>query len=158
MRKRVRAMFGTLLDRATRSLAGRLTRSAVAAERLGERLTPTLPSRLAQDAQRLDRAVRLLPLIADGRLSTARASMDAAGAALTVLGPQATLDRGYAIVRRDDDDAIVRRPSEAPVGTALRVRVARGELSAKVTAQTATPAAAPPARAAGPKRARRGPP
>ena len=32
------------------------------------------------------------------------------GAALAVLGPQATLDRGYAIVRRADDGRIVRDP------------------------------------------------
>ena len=47
-----------------------------------------------------------------------------------MLGPQATLDRGYAIVRRVADEAIVRDPSAAPAGTALRVRVAGGELPA----------------------------
>ena len=44
--------------------------------------------------------------------------------------PQATLDRGYAIVRRADDGAIVRDPAEAPAGTRLALRVARGELPA----------------------------
>jgi exodeoxyribonuclease VII large subunit len=49
---------------------------------------------------------------------------------LAVLGPQATLDRGYAIVRRSDDGAIVREPLEAPAGTSLRLRIARGEIAA----------------------------
>ena len=44
--------------------------------------------------------------------------------------PQATLDRGYAIVRRAGDGAIVRDPAEAPAGTRLALRVARGELPA----------------------------
>ncbi|MDQ6794995.1 MAG: exodeoxyribonuclease VII large subunit, partial [Chloroflexota bacterium] len=56
--------------------------------------------------------------------------VEAASAALAVLGPQATLDRGYAIVRRSRDDGIVRDPADAPAGTPLRLRVARGELPA----------------------------
>jgi exodeoxyribonuclease VII large subunit len=56
--------------------------------------------------------------------------MGAASAALAVLGPQATLDRGYAIVRRGDDGLIVRDPLDAPPGTRLDLRVARGELPA----------------------------
>ncbi len=57
----------------------------------------------------------------------------AAAAALGVLGPQATLDRGYAIARHRDSGAIVRDPSEAPQGTQLRLTIARGELDATVT-------------------------
>jgi exodeoxyribonuclease VII large subunit len=66
------------------------------------------------------------------RLAGARASLGAAQAALAVLGPQATLDRGYAIVRRTDDQAIVRDPSDAPSRTRLRLTVARGEIGAEV--------------------------
>jgi exodeoxyribonuclease VII large subunit len=66
------------------------------------------------------------------RTTRARTALDAATAALGVLGPQATLDRGYAIVRRASDGAIVRDPGEAPRGTRLAVRVARGELPATV--------------------------
>ena len=131
----VRERAGVLLDRATRAIATRLDGASVAADRLGDRLGPTLPSRLTRDAQRLERAVRVLPLIAEGRLRTARGALDSAGAALTVLGPQATLDRGYAIVRRASDDTIVREPGQAPAGTALNLRVARGEIAARVSAQ-----------------------
>jgi exodeoxyribonuclease VII large subunit len=66
------------------------------------------------------------------RLGRARASLDAAASALAVLDPQATLDRGYAIVRRAADGAIVRAPAEAPPGTPLRIRVSGGELEATV--------------------------
>jgi exodeoxyribonuclease VII large subunit len=69
--------------------------------------------------------------IAVRRLTGARAALDTAGAALAVLGPQATLDRGYAIVRRSDDGRIVRdADADAPPGTRLALRVASGELPA----------------------------
>jgi exodeoxyribonuclease VII large subunit len=80
----------------------------------------------------LDAAARALPQLASRRLATARTGLDTASAALAVLDPQRTLDRGYAIVRRSADEAIVRRPAEAPSDTRLRIRVAEGELDATV--------------------------
>ena len=47
-----------------------------------------------------------------------------------MLGPQATLERGYGIVRRSTDDVIVRDPAEVHAGSRLRIRVARGEFPA----------------------------
>ena len=74
---------------------------------------------------------RLRPGV-DLRLGGARGSVDAAGAALAALGPAATLERGYAIVRRTRDGRIVRDPAEAPGGESLAIRVARGEVAATV--------------------------
>ena len=62
----------------------------------------------------------------------ARAGLETATAALDVLAPQRTLERGYAIVRRSADGTIVRDPLEAPAGTRLAVIVAAGELPATV--------------------------
>ena len=124
-----RERVGLLLDRATRAIDAELAGRRRVGERLGGRLTPTLPGRLARDRARLDRSAVLGPL-AGRRVATARASLGAAGAALAVLGPQATLDRGYAIVRQAADGAIVRDPDDAPAGTRLSIRVARGELPA----------------------------
>jgi exodeoxyribonuclease VII large subunit len=56
--------------------------------------------------------------------------LGSAAAALAVLGPQATLDRGYAIVRRAGDGRIVRDPADAVPGTRLALRIANGELPA----------------------------
>src|SRR3954471_1708394 len=93
-------------------------------------LAPTLPTRLARDRARLDRASVMGP-IAVRRVTGARASLETTSAALAVLGPQATLDRGYAIVRRTEDGRIVRdATADAPPGTRLAVRVATGELPA----------------------------
>ena len=126
-----RERIGLLLDRATRAVRERLGVDRQVAERLGRRLGPTLPARLAFDRARLARADAMDPLVA-GRLHAARQSLASATAALAVLGPQATLERGYAIVRRAADGTIVREPSDAPAGTALSLRVARGELPATV--------------------------
>ena len=124
-----RERVGLLVDRATRSVRDRTAGERGGLELLARHLAPTLPARLAADRIRVGRAAAMDPVVTR-RLARARTSLGSAGAALVVLGPQATLDRGYAIVRRASDDAIVRDPAEAPPGSALRLRVARGELPA----------------------------
>ncbi len=127
-----RERAGHLLDRATRSLADRVVVDRITIERLTARLRPILPDRLERQQAVLARTGRLLPLLVASRVGAARGALESAAAALAVLGPQATLERGYAIVRRGPDDRIVRDSSEVPAGTALRIRVARGELAATV--------------------------
>jgi exodeoxyribonuclease VII large subunit len=105
-----RERAGLLLDRATRAVRARLDLAGTTSERLAARLRPSV-------------------LV---RLGTARGALDAAGAALAALGPEATLERGYAIVRRGSDGRIVRDPAEAPAGEGLAIRLARGELAATV--------------------------
>jgi exodeoxyribonuclease VII large subunit len=73
--------------------------------------------RLAAARDRLSRA----PLLA---LERKRSRLDTAHARLSALSPVATLDRGYAIVRRGD--AVVRSPAQVGSGDALSVRVAEG--------------------------------
>jgi exodeoxyribonuclease VII large subunit len=127
------------------------TRRELAAERRAlDRLDPR--AQLAADRERvgllLDRAVRVAdgaiarrlsgleaaanalprPLLA--RLINAWSTLEAAASALAVLDPQATLERGYAIVRRAADERILRSPDEAPPGTSLAIRLAAGELPA----------------------------
>jgi exodeoxyribonuclease VII large subunit len=127
-----RERVGGLLDRATTALETRIAAGRRTEERAFGLLEPLLPARLGRDGDRVDGAARLLPMLAARRLATARAGLAASGAALGALGPQATLDRGYAIVRRASDERIVREPVEAPPGSRLRLRVARGELDATV--------------------------
>jgi exodeoxyribonuclease VII large subunit len=105
-----RERAGYLLDRASRCIRTELSESGAATARLASRLSPAI----------------------DGRIAGARLSLDRSGAALKALGPQATLDRGYAIVRRLPDGQVVRDPSDAPRGRRLSIRVARGELTASV--------------------------
>ena len=105
-----RERVGLLLDRAVR--AGTV---ALAARRAA-----------------LHGAATAVPQLATGSIRNARTALDTASAALAVLDPQATLDRGYAIVRRAADGLIIRDPAQAPPTTRLSVRIAHGELDATV--------------------------
>jgi exodeoxyribonuclease VII large subunit len=109
-------------------------RLAAAREQVGllfDRATRAVEGRLARERLRLTAAASDLPRLSAARVAAARSGLDAASAALAVLGPTATLERGYAIVRRLDG-GIVRDPAEAPGGSPLRIRVARGDISATV--------------------------
>ncbi|MGA3056601.1 MAG: exodeoxyribonuclease VII large subunit [Candidatus Limnocylindrales bacterium] len=111
-----RERAGHLLDRATRALRDEMAR------------------RRALETGVL---VRLAP-VADASLAVARASVERNAASLQALGPQATLDRGYAIVRRDPDGLVVRDPAEAPIDSRLSIRVARGDIAARVEDTTSS--------------------
>lgn len=124
-----RERSGLLLDRATRAMTARLGSERRTVERLAARARPTIPSRVARERSRL-RAMPPLTMLASRRVARARGDLTTTSAALVVLGPQATLDRGYAIVRRAGDGSIVRDPAQAPGGTPLSLRVAAGSLPA----------------------------
>jgi exodeoxyribonuclease VII large subunit len=93
---------------------------------LPPRLTAILRTRIdrqGQDAQALrDRAQRRAAAL----ITAALADLAHVRARVRALSPQATLDRGYAVVTHDG--AVVRAPAEA-IGP-IRVRVARGEFEA----------------------------
>jgi exodeoxyribonuclease VII large subunit len=106
-------------------------RLAAARERAGDlldRATRAMRLRIGEGTAREERLADALPALATRRVARARGALDAAASALAVLGPSATLERGYAIVRTRPQGAIVRDP--APAGTRLTIRVARGEFPA----------------------------
>jgi exodeoxyribonuclease VII large subunit len=76
-------------------------------------------------------ASRIHPAVVT-RLSRGGGALDAAAASLGALGPAATLERGYAIVRRSADGRIVRDPIDVGAGEGLAIRLARGEVTATV--------------------------
>lgn len=108
---------------------------ATSRERVGlllDRAVRATEAALAGRRSALDAAAEAVPRAALARARTARLALDTASAALAVLDPQATLDRGYAIVRRSADGTILRSPVDAPPATGLAIRLARGELTATV--------------------------
>ncbi len=125
-----RERAGLLLDRAARVVRDRIADAHRGRERLASRLAPVLPARLEADARRLEALGERAPRVVVARLGAAATGLGAASAALAALGPQATLNRGYAIVRRTDDGAIVRRPADAPAGSSLVLSLAAGTLGA----------------------------
>jgi len=106
-------------------------RLAAARERAGDlldRATRAVHLRIGEGRARQERLADALPALATRRVTRARGALDAAASALAVLGPNATLERGYAIVRAAGDGAILRDPPSP--GARLSVRVARGEFPA----------------------------
>jgi exodeoxyribonuclease VII large subunit len=65
------------------------------------------------------------------RLSRARGEWGTLAAHLKQLSPLTILDRGYAIVEREGK--IVKSPEDAPMGSEVKVRLAKGGVSAVVT-------------------------
>ena len=140
--ERMRAAGGRVVSEATREVdaerraldrlhpAARLSAGRQRAGELLDRASRAIRIRVADSARLEERLARALPNLASVALGRARGGLETAGAALAVLGPQATLDRGYAIVRRSADGSVVRAPAEAPIGTSLDVRVSRGEFPA----------------------------
>jgi exodeoxyribonuclease VII large subunit len=104
-------------------LRERLERSREALHRGAHRATERHAQRLTAAHERLRRA----PLLAVERR---RARLDTLHARLGALSPVATLERGYAIVRRGDD--VVRSSTDVAPGDALSVRVADGSFGARV--------------------------
>ena len=110
--------------------AARLAASRERAGELLERGTRAIRERIEQGRRRDERLAEQVPVLVARRASLARAELATAAAGLGALGPGATLERGYAIVRRVADGRVIRDPGEAASGTALAIRVARGEFPA----------------------------
>ena len=125
-----RERAGLLLDRSTRVIVRRLEAGREATDGAQGRLDVLPAARLGRERERLGlTASRLAPLAAR-RLLAARSALEGSVAALGALAPEATLRRGYAIVRRASDGRIVRAPAEAPVGERLSLVLAEGRLAA----------------------------
>ena len=86
---------------------------------------PLLARRLAEQDQRLRRAIAYT-------LERQQTTLRHAGHALHAVSPLATLERGYAILF-DANGQVLRSANNVAAGTALRARLADGELPLKVT-------------------------
>lgn len=122
LRARGRRALGHRLDREERRLTD-LRRRPVLAAPWGEldRRQQDVAALLA----RARRCVRHALEVADRDVVATRARMRA-------LSPAATLERGYAVVQRASDGAVLRKPGEVTVGDELAVRLTGGQLRAVV--------------------------
>jgi exodeoxyribonuclease VII large subunit len=131
----------TELQSDLRVLAARLGRAGQAAIRerlagLGEaaaHLRAQSPrARLDGARQRADELDRRMRQAVQRAVERRIADIHRLDQVLRTVSPFAVLKRGYALVTRDEDEAIVRSPRQAPVGSGLHVTLARGRLHARV--------------------------
>jgi len=122
------------LDRAREAIARcvrrALERDAQRLERSRERLRAAPRLALEQQGQRVERAherLRRAPALAVERK---RAALEALAGRLVALSPQATLERGYAIVRTDS--RLVTASGDVAPGARVDVTLAEGAFGARV--------------------------
>jgi exodeoxyribonuclease VII large subunit len=104
-------------------LVAGLARSRAALARGARRALERHAQRLQRDHERLRRAPALL-------VERRRAALEQAAGRLRALSPRATLERGYAIVRREG--GLVRSATAVRPGDAIGVEVADGAFGARV--------------------------
>ena len=93
-----------------------------------------LVAQLLARRERLGAASRALARAALARLERARAGLAELAGRLESLSPLGVLARGYAIVRRSRDGAIVRGAGDVGPGDRVSLRVAEAEIDAAVAA------------------------
>jgi len=94
------------------------------------KLSPALS--VQRSISRLDQIRQRLGTAAGKRVSDARHKIALLGRALHSVSPLATLDRGYAIVKREDAETVLMDTADVSEGDDVRTRLARGEFTATV--------------------------
>jgi exodeoxyribonuclease VII large subunit len=123
-----------LRDRALRSLVARLDFESQQIAQLRNR--PVMKDPMVMVTTRVDELKALRDRALRGfasLLEIEKKELKGVRDHLRSLSPQSTMDRGYAVVQLTDGK-ILRDATKLKVGTALRIRVAKGETGATVTA------------------------
>jgi exodeoxyribonuclease VII large subunit len=121
-----------LRDRARHGVRSRLDRELSGLESVRSRPVLAAPHRMVdQRAEELSALLGRSRRTLDHRLDRAASELSHTLARVVALSPAATLQRGYAVLQREDG-AVVRDPAEVCSGEALRARVAEGEFRVTV--------------------------
>ena len=122
--------------RLERALRYRVARAIRRLHELGlDRTASLVARRVGRAFQRVDDLDYRLRDWARARLAAARRRLEPLAGQLAQLSPLAVLERGYAIVQ-NELGRIIKDASEAPPGSMLHARLARGRLKARVTEST----------------------
>jgi exodeoxyribonuclease VII large subunit len=100
---------------------------------LARRLAQAHPGvRLRHQAQRVDDFEQRLKLAIRATVARASGRLNTAQRQLVALSPLATLERGYAIVTRVDDGALLRSSEQVAPGARIEARLSQGRVRARV--------------------------
>jgi exodeoxyribonuclease VII large subunit len=125
------AELGALRDGASAIMSRRLETASARLARVDR--VGALRSGVTVSARRLERVGdRLSMLHPQGRVDRARLSLAAEWRQVEALSPTRVLERGYAVVRRASDGAVVRSPDAVAPGEGVSVQVASGRFGARV--------------------------
>ncbi|MBK8754360.1 MAG: exodeoxyribonuclease VII large subunit [Candidatus Competibacteraceae bacterium] len=125
-------------QRLRQALHHRLERERLRLAGWAGRLKAQTPAIRLRDAQqRLDTLEQQLPAAIRLHLYTASHQLQSLGRNLHSLSPLATLNRGYAIVRRYPSGEILRRADEAHIGETVEMLLSKGHLRCEITVVSA---------------------
>jgi len=111
-----------------------LDEKANALEQINGRMRYVSPARrLVTERQRVDEAGQRMARALGGRLKLENAQLKGLAQRLESLNPLAILRRGYAVVTLEESGKVVLTASQAEAGGDIRVRLAEGEIKARVT-------------------------
>ncbi len=120
------ARFAAAVQRSLKSERGRI-------DALHRRLQQAHPrARLLQHSQRLDDLEARLERALQSHLKSSAARLDSAVRALQTVSPLATLGRGFAVLTRCADGALISSAAQLAAGECFDARLAEGSLRAKV--------------------------
>jgi exodeoxyribonuclease VII large subunit len=115
-----------------------MARSRDRTEAVAQKLAPAqLEMRLAKARMRFETAESESRTLLEARLQTARKQLGVAAASLDALSPLGVLERGYAIAQ-DKNGRLLRDAQSVSVGDTVRLRLAKGQLKARVEQIEAT--------------------
>jgi exodeoxyribonuclease VII large subunit len=120
--------WGTRLGRHIERRLDQARREVAQQEQALRRFSPQ--ARIDTHRQQADDSARRATQAVAHKLALRRAGLAGLEARLVALSPLATLERGYAIVRREDTSAIVRSVDQVRPGDVLAIRVHDGEFDA----------------------------
>ncbi len=121
-------------QRSRRAMGVILERHHARVHRAGAALAVCSPQRhLERQGQRVNLLHRRLGHAIEQTLQRCHHRLAVQGRSLDTVSPLATLNRGYAMVIRPDDDTIIRDAGTLTPGQQLETRLARGRFSATVT-------------------------
>jgi exodeoxyribonuclease VII large subunit len=121
-----------LQDQLAQAMRRRVEQAGADLSEQQRRLAQRSPAaRIARDRQTVDELLRRAGAQLAYQTTLRQARLEGVRAQLAALSPLATLERGYAIVRRASDGQVITDPAQAALDDALEVTVKGGSFGVK---------------------------